>query len=152
MNDSEWAKNLAKKYQSSLTDQTRQNAALAEKQRVLEESTANLFSALRVAFDAQIQIFNGEMDREVVSFSYQNGSNSFSIKRNPPDKTKTIIVRRDSKANTFTISVAGKTPGDIRHLTVEVGVGSGTGYLAENGDSTTPDEVARTTIDSLVDE
>lgn len=150
MNDSEWAKNLAKKYRSSLADQTRQEAALAERHRILVESTADLFSALRTAFDAQVKIINGEMGHEAVSFSYQSGSHSFSIKRNPPGKNKTIVIQCDNNAHTFTVSIHGKTPGDIRHLTVEVNAGSGAGYLAENGKSITPDEVAIATVTSLL--
>lgn len=150
MNDFEWVKNLSKKYRSSLADQTQQKVVLVEKQRTLEESTANLFSKLRAAFDAKVQIFNNEIGQEVISFSYQSGSNSFSVKCNAPAKTKTIIIRCDDKTHTFTVFVSGKTPGDIKKLTVEVNDGYGKGYLAENGNSTTPDEVAQTTIESLL--
>lgn len=150
MNDSDWAKKVLREYQASLAEQTRQKAESAERQRVLEESTANLFSALRAAFDAKVQIINDGLGREAISFSYQSGSYSFSITRNPPNKTKTVTIRCDKSVHRFTVSIHGKTPGDVRHLTVEVNDGAGVGFLAENGESTTPSEIAETTIESLL--
>jgi hypothetical protein len=155
VSDEQWAKRTLKKFREDESKKREVNAAFVEQQKIRRASLDRLWEQIRIALDKESKKINAEAEQELITLEIITSTN-IQLRRNEPTSKKLMIVL-DPEASDLVVSIFGRTPGDLMHLTVAVEKESGTGYLAQTdpGKADTlkrlePMEIARSMIEETL--